>query len=137
MTLRSSDPRQALASFEPFVDLVDKTKKLVSKPEYRIQLDALFEKETDRLCNDLNADEFSLENDYDQQKFRARIQSYEQKTQQLAEMAGVLGRWGDGSELPLVLDVIRTLYAHAQTATGSHPVWLSLRSYPAVLIFTA
>lgn len=70
-------------------------------------------------------------------EFRSRVQRYEAATEALARMAGVLGRWGDDSELPLVLDMIRTLHAHAEKVSGGLAVWLSLRSYPAVLIFTA
>jgi hypothetical protein len=52
-------------------------------------------------------------------------------------MAGVLGRWGDGSDLPLVLDIIRTLHAQASRTRGGLVAWLEIRSYPAVLVFTA
>jgi len=52
-------------------------------------------------------------------------------------MAGVLGRWGDGSELPIVLDLLRAIRAHANKMGSGLNVWLNIRSYPAVLIFTA
>jgi hypothetical protein len=52
-------------------------------------------------------------------------------------MTGVLGRWGDNSELPLVFNLIHTLWAHAQNVAGGLKVYLNVRSYPALLIFTA
>jgi hypothetical protein len=51
-------------------------------------------------------------------------------------MAGVLGRWGDDSEFPIVLDLLRAIRAHADKILGGLTAWLGLRSYPAVLIFT-
>jgi hypothetical protein len=52
-------------------------------------------------------------------------------------MAGVLGRWGDDSELTLLLNLVRSLYAHAKKIGGGLTVYLNLRSYPALLVFTA
>lgn len=45
---------------------------------------------------------------------RARVQQYEAISEGLVSVAGVFGRWRDGTELPLVLDLIRALYAHAE-----------------------
>jgi hypothetical protein len=47
------------------------------------------------------------------------------------------GQVGEGNELTLVLDVIRSLYAHAEKLGSGFPSYLGLRSYPALLIFTA
>jgi hypothetical protein len=52
-------------------------------------------------------------------------------------MTGVLGRWGDDSELPIVLDIIRSLYRNAEKVGGGLNVYLNIRSYPAVLVFSA
>lgn len=117
--------------------LVNSAKRYLAKPEYRIPLDDLFTQETDRLVSQLDATELSPQGNWSQDEFRSRVRRYEAATEALARMAGVLGRWGDDSELPLVLDMIRTLHAHAEKVSGGLAVWLSLRSYPAVLIFTA
>lgn len=49
----------------------------------------------------------------------------------------MLGRWGDNGDLPLVLNVIRYLYAHAEKEGSGLVPYLGIRSYPAVLVFTA
>jgi hypothetical protein len=116
---------------------VNNAKCFVEKPEYRIKLDELFSRETCSLLDALNVAASPLQAGSDQQDFRARIKFYEDVTEPLAKMAGVLGRWGDGSELPLVLDVIRMLYAQVKTATSRSSSRTEIRSYPAVLIFTA
>ncbi|WP_370195895.1 MULTISPECIES: SIR2 family protein [Aurantimonas] len=117
--------------------LVNSAKRFLAKPEYRIQLDELFTAETNRLIAQLDTAEFALPGQWDQSLFRARVCKYEAASEGLASMAGVLGRWGDDTELPLVLDVVRSLYAHAEKVGGGLTVFLNLRSYPAVLVFTA
>ncbi|MDR6873478.1 hypothetical protein J2Y55_004505 [Bosea sp. BE125] len=117
--------------------LVNSTKRFLAKPEYRIQLDELFTQETDRLIAQLDGAEFALQSQWDQAAFRARVRKYEAASEALATMCGVLGRWGDGSELPLVFDMIRSLHAQAERIGNGLTVYLNIRSYPAVLVFTA
>ncbi len=117
--------------------LINSTKRFLTKSEYRIQLDELFTEETTRLIALLNTVEFKVPAQWDQAVFRAYIRKYEAVTEALASMAGVLGRWGDDSELPLVLDIIRSLYADAEQVSNVLTAFLNIRSYPAVLVFTA
>lgn len=117
--------------------LVNSAKRFLAKPEYRIQLDELFTQETDRVIAQLDAPDLAPQGPWDQAVFRARVRKYESVTEPLASMAGVLGRWGGGSELTMVLDIIRSLYADAEKEGSGLVVYLGLRSYPAVLVFTA
>jgi len=116
---------------------VNSAKRFLAKPEYRIQLDELFVKETERVLARLGSADLAPPGTWDGAAFRAYVSRYESATETLANMAGVLGRWGDDSELSLVLDIIRTLYAHAEQSGGGFVSYLGLRSYPAVLVFTA
>ena len=81
---------------------------------------------------------FSPDAEWKLESLRLRIKKYESFTEPLAQMCGVLGRWGDGSELSTVVDIIRTLCRRTDTivARGKKD-YLNIRSYPAVLIFTA
>jgi hypothetical protein len=108
-----------------------------TKREYRIQLDELFSQEADRLIAQLDALKFPTGGPFVQSDFRSRVKSYEAATEPLARMAGVLGRWGDGEEFQLVIDLIASLYGYAEKEGGGLKIYLGLRSYPAVLIFTA
>jgi hypothetical protein len=117
--------------------LVNTAKRYLSKPEYRIQLDELFTAETERLLTQLDAAPLPAHTPWDQGEFRSRVRRYESLSEPLARMAGVLGRWGDGTELPLVIDIIDGLYRDAKKIGNGQTVWLNLRSYPAVLVFTA
>jgi len=117
--------------------LVNSEKRFLVKPEHHIQLEELFTQETDRILTQLDAPDLAPPPQWDQADFRARVRKYEAAAEPLASMAGVLGRWGDDSELSLVLDVIRSLCAQAEKVGGGLTVFLNIRSYPAVLVFTA
>lgn len=117
--------------------LVNSAKRYLAKPEYRIQLDELFAQETERLLAQIDSDQFRTHGQWSQEEFRSRVLRYEALSEPLARMAGVLGRWGDGNELSLILDIIRGLYQQAEKAGNGLSAWLNLRSYPAVLVFTA
>jgi hypothetical protein len=117
--------------------LVNSTKRFLAKPEHRIQVDELFTQEVERVLALLEHPDFAGARPWDQAEFRKRIRRYEAVSESLACMVGVLGRWGDGTELPLVIDIIRSLVAHANKEGNGLVGYLNLRSYPAVLIFTA
>lgn len=117
--------------------LVNSTKRFLSKPESRIQLDEQFSKEAERLLAGLDSEEFSANGTWDIEAFRVRIKRYESATEPIARMVGVLGRWGDGTELPIVLDIVRGICRHADNNRGGLVPLLKVRSYPAVLVFTA
>jgi hypothetical protein len=120
------------------VDLqVETAKRYLSKSEDRIHLDALFAGEVGKALGALDDDEFAPSQRWDQSAFRERIANYESITEPLARMLGVLGRWGDGKELPLVLDIIQSLWMQAEKIGKGLTIYLNVRSYPAVLAFTA
>jgi hypothetical protein len=117
--------------------LVSSTKRFLTKPEYRIQLDELFSEETERLIKKLDASEFSPQGSWSEESFRYRVYRYEAASEPLARMCGVLGRWGNDSELSLITDIVRSLYTHAEKVGTGLNLYLNMRSYPAVLVFTA
>ncbi|MFY7863763.1 SIR2 family protein [Roseateles sp.] len=117
--------------------LVASAKRYLARPEHRIQLDELIAEETERLLSQLEDPAFFVSGQWSQEGFRSRVVKYESSAEPLARMAGVLGRWGDSSELPLILDVLRSLYSHGNAVQNGLTIWLNLRSYPCVLVFTA
>jgi hypothetical protein len=117
--------------------LVNSAKRFLAKPEHRIESEDLFAHETDRLLELLDGSELSPPRSWDTETFRAYVKRYEAATEVLAVMCGVSGRWGEDNELPLVLDMIRALYAHAEKLGSGSVRYLGIRSYPGLLIFTA
>lgn len=117
--------------------LVSSTKRYLSKPEYRIQLDDLITHELGAAISKIDSGDLVVGTQFSAQELKRRVQFYETVTEPLARMATVLGRWGNGSELSGVVDVIRALHHHAEALQGGMVVWLGLRSYPAVLLFNA
>lgn len=117
--------------------LISVAKRYLSKIEHRIQLDELISQETERLLDQLETQNLVFHGSFTSEDFQKRVRLYEAITEPLARMAGVLGRWGDGSELGQVLDIIKALYSQAQKVGNGLVIWLGMRSYPAVLVFTA
>lgn len=117
--------------------LVSSAKRFLSKPEHRIQLDELFSQELQNVLARLDSPELGAPPNWDTATFRLYVKRYESAVEALACMAGVVGRWNDDTELDIVLDIIRTLYAHADKLGSGLVPYLGMRSYPAVLVFTA
>jgi hypothetical protein len=117
--------------------LVNSAKRFLAKPEFRIQLDELFSGEVERLFDRLDTEAFSPNARWGPEQFQLRVGHYESSVESLARMVGVLGRWGDGSEFQLVVDIVRGLCEHAEEVRAGNTGWLYIRSYPAVLVFTA
>jgi len=117
--------------------LVNSTKRFLAKSEYRIQFNDLFTQETENLIVLLGGNDLAPPSAWDATILQKYLSRYEATTQPLATMCIALGRWGEGIELSLVVEIIRALWADAlQIQRGIH-FYRDLRSYPAVLVFTA
>lgn len=117
--------------------LVNTAKRYLAKPEHRIQLDELVTTETQNLIEKIEAADLTPQGRFSAEEFERRVALYESFTEPLARMAGVLGRWGDGSEFSVLGDVIKSLCAHADREGAGLTVWLGIRTYSAVLVMTA
>ena len=117
--------------------LVNNTKRFLSKPEHRIQLDELVTSEAQSLLKSLDADSFDAQTPWNVSNFRQRVEAYDAATEPAARMFGVLGRWGTGEEFTNIVDVVRSIVDHADKEGSGNTRWLNLRSYPAVLLVTA
>tara|TARA_B100001540_G_scaffold284705_1_gene277247 strand:+ start:22134 stop:23918 length:1785 start_codon:yes stop_codon:yes gene_type:complete len=117
--------------------LVSSTKRYLAKPEYRIKLDDLISREVELLCERIDIPDFVPGGGWNEHEFRNRVARYEAATESLARVAGVLGRWGDGTELSHIKDIISSVWAIADKERSGLTVFINIRSYPAVLIFTA
>lgn len=117
--------------------LINSTKRTLSQSENLIQLDDLITHEFDAAIAKLDSADLPTGTPWSAGDFEKRVQLYETVAEPLARMVSVLGRWGNGSELSTVNDVIRALHHHAESWGGGMTVWLGLRSYPAVLLFNA
>jgi hypothetical protein len=115
--------------------LVSGAKRYLAKPEYRIQLYELVEHEADRVLEQLRAATLAPPAQWKPEEFGARVRTYEAITEALASMAGVLGRWGDDTETTMIVNLIESLYIQAAEVGSGLTVYLSIRSYPAVLVF--
>jgi hypothetical protein len=108
---------------------VQAAKAYVAKSEHRVQLHDLLMNEFLRTAQ--FRDGSDLNSEQNPQAFESVVQRYEAATEPLIRIFGVLGRHGDGSELPSVLDGLRQLAE--LPIVGGYPIWINLRKYPALL----
>jgi len=117
--------------------LVRSTKRFLAGPEHRIQLADLLADETERTLARLDASDLAPQGTWSDEEFRRRVSAYETSTEALAKMVGTLGRWGAGGEKSHVIDAIGSFVAYADNQNGGLVPLINIRSYPAVLLFTA
>ncbi|UPJ79481.1 SIR2 family protein [Bradyrhizobium sp. 183] len=117
--------------------LVGSVKRYIARPEFRIRLDEVITQEANKLFDRLGVKELSPQGSWSVDEFRRRLKVYEAATEPLAKAFGILGRWGDDTELATVADTIRGVVARANEVGSGLNVWLGLRTYPAVLLMTA
>ena len=117
--------------------LLNSTKRFLSRPEHRIQLDELIASEAQSLINALDVESFAPQGPWNAPKFQRRVKAYDAATERIARMFGVLGRWGAGEQLRNVVDVITSVQNLADKQRSGNLGWINLRSYPAVLLVSA
>lgn len=108
-------------------------KRFMARPEHRIQLDDLVTAQTRQTIADF-APLFEGRADVRNQTFNDWALLYEATVEPLALLATALGRWGTGSELSLVLDSVKGLYAEANKEQSGLVHWLRVKNYPAALV---
>ena len=118
-------------------ELVANTKLLVSDHKYRIQLDDLLSAETRTLFEALSAGDLQPHGSWSPREFARRVTLYEDSTERLARILGILGRWGDECELTDVLNILSFAQHKLGKPTSGLTAWLNLRLYPVVLLIAA
>ncbi|AZG17256.1 SIR2 family protein [Cupriavidus pauculus] len=117
---------------------VASARRYVAKPEFRIPLEDLVRDQLALITVTLDEQRANPpKGGYQKEVYCQYVETNEQGTEALATVAGVLGRWGDNGSLELVLDVIRVLYVKAREVQSGYPPYFEVRTYPAVLIFSA
>ena len=117
--------------------LVRSVKRFVECPECRVRLSDLVADEVERVTARLDDADLSPDRVWSDEEFRRRVRIYEASTEGLAKMMGVLGRWSNDDELRLAEDAIEALLAHADRQHAGLKNYIRVRSYPALLAFTA
>jgi len=92
--------------------MIAMTKRFMDRPEHRIQLDDLVTTQTRQTISDFSP-LFAGGADVRNEAFSDWVPEYEAIVEPIARLASVLGRWGTGDELRLVLDAVQGLYAEA------------------------
>lgn len=117
--------------------LVNRAKRYLAKPEHRIQLSDLISEEVTRIIERLDQEDMGTQGKFSAEEFQRRVAIYEGSTEGLAKVCGLIGRWGDETQVRLVVDAIRAIVDYAEKIMGGMTVFLNMRRYPAVLVFQA
>jgi len=117
--------------------LVSSAKRFLGRPEYRIDLDELLTSESHSLVEKLSAAELPGHGNWNADEFQRRVAIYETAAEPLARVVGVLGRWGSDDDVAIIMNIVRYVCNHANRERSGLTPWISLQSYPAVLLVTS
>jgi hypothetical protein len=117
--------------------LVSRAKRYLAKTEHRIQLSDLISEEVARIIERLDQEDMGTQGKFSAEEFQRRVAVYEGSTEGLAKVCGLVGRWGDDTQVRLVVDAVRAIVDHAESTMGGLTTFLNMRRYPAVLAYQA
>lgn len=117
--------------------LVSRSKRYLSKAEHRIQLADLVFEEVERIVDRHDQDDMALHGSVQNEDILRRIAIYEGVSEGLTKVCGLIGRWGDPSQIAVVVDAIRVILNFANDQQGGRGFYIALRQYPAVLAYHA
>lgn len=114
--------------------LLASAKRFLSRPEFRIELHDLVTEEAARVSRQIASDEFPVQLPaVNWDIVNQRWDALEALAEPLARTLGLLGRWGDGSDVELAADVLQGLTD--QPVQSGSTTLLGLQRYPAYLCF--
>jgi hypothetical protein len=113
--------------------LLATTKRNLANRERRIELADSFSEQVNKICSRLRSDEFPVAMTITTDVLLERWQAIESMSEPIARMAGLAGRWGDGSEFSLMEDAVRAVVAD-RPGNGNTGL-IGLVTYPAYLVF--
>lgn len=117
--------------------LTSSVKRYLSKPEFKIELSDLIDDQLGQLLSNLDTGTLSPNSAWSDVEFKERITLYEQLSEPMAYVTGLLGRFGADEHFEHVVDLLNSVYSKTTESVGGLNVWINIRSYPAVLIFYA
>lgn len=117
--------------------LVNRAKRYLSKPEYRIQLADLVSEEVERIIDRLDQHDMALNGSANDEDILRRITIYDGVSEGLTKVCGLIGRWGDPSQIAIVVDAIKRILNFADVNRAGNCFYIDLRRYPAVLAYHA
>jgi len=117
--------------------LISRTKRLLRKSEYLIELSDLVSDEVRRVVKVMNGEEFDAFGSCKRSDFISRACRYEGILEPLVCVVGVMGRWGDDTEYQIFDEILSALFESSRKAKKGNLSLLELRTYPIVLIGTS
>lgn len=117
--------------------LVNRAKRYLAKPEYRIDFSDLLNMEISRIVDVLESADMNPDRPWSVEEFNRRVNEYESVSEGLVKICGLTGVWGDTNYLGYATDAIKTIWEVSQPQVGGTINYLNIRGYIAVLAFQA
>lgn len=117
--------------------LVSRTKRYLAKPQHRIQLSDLISEEVRQIIKRMGKEDIGTQGSFSPAEFQRRVAIYESVTEGLAKICGLIGKWGDATQVQFVIDAIQALVNHAAAPMNGLVSFINMRRYPAVLSYQA
>jgi len=108
--------------------LIAETKRYLSSPEYRIQLDDLFSVEVGKFCKHISQFDASVDDSGSSAIFQKSTLFLENSVAPIARMALLLGRWGEYEHADTLITAIRNISSSdwSKEKFGDHLKYYSL-----------
>ena len=110
-------------------DLVADMRRFVSNRSFRVELDELLATEARTLTAALGEGDVGLRDGWSREELARRVALYEGVSERLARTLGIVGRWGDGSDLSDVLHVLFFVRRSLGESKSGTVFWLDLHLY--------
>ena len=117
--------------------LMNRAKRYLSKSEHRIQLADLVSGEVERVISRLDQDDMALDRPTDDEEMLRGISICEGISEGLTKVCGLIGRWGDFSQVNVAVDAVHAILSFADDNSGGNINRIEQRQYPAVLAYHA
>ena len=115
---------------------VEKLKRFLAEPRYRIQLADLINETVERVIEGTSGNDFDANHPHpNTETVTARIRAYESACSTLIEMAMVGGRWAEEEHCDIWQRALQSLSIVPRP--GGKVLWLDMRRYPAALLLYA
>ena len=115
-------------------ELMVNVKRFVSDRRHRTELDDLLVAEANTFIEALSSHELVPNIPWSPAELTKRVALYEHVTERLGRTLGILGRWGDDSELTDVINIIMWMQRTLTEQKSGLTVWLNISVYPIVLL---
>lgn len=112
-------------------------KQYIVDSKSRMAFDDVISREARLLINTVNEADFSIQEDVTAVKLKNRVDFYLNAANYLIRVAYLTGRWGDGTDVPGIKNLLLYIYNELKEERGGFTVWIELSIFPVLVILSS